>query len=62
VDDRNKLDDTFEDWERIALSAIREIESQGRSVRKVMVNAETLMAWCRERTSDPHGSLPAWTA
>jgi hypothetical protein len=62
VDDRSKLDDTFEDWERIALSAIREIEPQGRSVRKIMVNAEILMAWCRQRTSGPHGSLPAFTA
>jgi hypothetical protein len=47
VDDRNELDDTFEQWERNALTALYKLESQGHSVRKVMVDVETLVAWCR---------------
>jgi hypothetical protein len=49
VDDRNELDDTFEQWERNALAALYKLESQGHSVRKVMVDVETLVAWCRGR-------------
>ena len=59
VGDRSKLNDTFEDWERNALSAVREIESQGRLIRKVMVNVEALMAWCRERGCRMDGAARA---
>ena len=49
ADDAQALDDTFEDWERGALRAIRELESVGRSVQKVPVEIDALAAWCRER-------------
>jgi hypothetical protein len=49
TDDRNELDETFEQWERNALSALYTLHSQGHSVRKVSVDVETLVAWCRER-------------
>ena len=49
ADDRNELDETFEQWERNALSALYTLHSQGRSIRKVMVDVETLVAWCRGR-------------
>jgi hypothetical protein len=47
--DRDALDDSFEDWERSALEAIRELESVGRKVRKVSIDIEALVAWCRAR-------------
>src|ERR1700683_4250935 len=47
--DRDALDDRFEDWERGALAAIGELESAGRKVRKVPIDIEALLAWCRER-------------
>jgi hypothetical protein len=46
VDDRNELDDTFEQWERNALATLYKLESQGHSVRKVMVDVEAFVAWC----------------
>ena len=49
VDDRNELDDTFEQWERNALAALYKLESQGHSVRKVRVDVETFVTWCRGR-------------
>ena len=49
VDDRNELDDTFEQWERNALAALYKLESQGHPVCKVMVDVETFVAWCRRR-------------
>lgn len=49
TDDRSALDDTFEQWERNALATLHRLRSQGHSVRKVMVDVETLVAWCRGR-------------
>jgi len=49
ADDRNKLDDTYEDWERHALKMIHDLETVGRRVQKVPINIEALIAWCRER-------------
>jgi len=49
ADDREKLDDTYEDWERNALGTIRDLESAGRRVAKVPIDIDTLLAWCRDR-------------
>jgi hypothetical protein len=49
ADDRAKLDDTYEDWERQALKMIQDLEAVGRRVQKVPINIEALIAWCRER-------------
>ena len=49
ADDRDKLDDQYEDWERQALAAIRNLEAIGQRIRKVPINIEALVAWCRER-------------
>lgn len=49
ADDRDKLDDTYEDWERQALKMIQDLEVVGRRVQKVPINIEALIAWCSER-------------
>ena len=49
ADDRDKLDDAYEDWERQALKLIHDLEAIGRRIQKVPINIETLIAWCRER-------------
>ena len=49
ADDRDKLDDAYEDWERQALKMIHDLEVVGRRVRKVPINIEALIAWCAER-------------
>lgn len=38
ADDAQALDTTYEDWERGALAAIRELQSIGRLVRKVPIH------------------------
>jgi predicted nucleic acid-binding protein len=48
ADDVHALDDTYEDWERQALRAIRDLESHGRPIRKVAIDIDALLAWCRE--------------
>lgn len=47
VEDRSELDDTFEQWERSALDALRALERQGQRVEKVHVNVDALVSWCR---------------
>jgi hypothetical protein len=59
ADDRSKLDDTFEQWERNALAMLYQLQSQGYSVRKVMVDVETLVAWCRARDRSVDGAARA---
>jgi len=49
ADDRDKLDDAYEDWERQALKMIHDLEAVGRRIRKVPINIEALIAWCAER-------------
>src|SRR5438105_13204638 len=49
ADDRDTLDDTFEDWERGALAAVRDLESAGQQIRKVPIDVDALVAWCRGR-------------
>jgi hypothetical protein len=49
AEDREALDDTYEDWERQALSVLRDLESVGRQIRKVPIDTDALIAWCRER-------------
>lgn len=48
ADDVHALDDTYEAWERQALLAIRDLESIGRSIRKVPIGIDALLAWCHE--------------
>ncbi len=49
ADDRDKLDDTYEDWERQALKMVHDLEAVGQRIRKVPINIGALIAWCRER-------------
>jgi len=49
ADDREKLDETYEEWEQQALAMIRDLEAVGRQVQKIPINIEALVTWCRER-------------
>ncbi len=47
--DLQALDDTFDEWERGALAAVRDLESMGRRIRKVPMDIEALVTWCHEQ-------------
>jgi hypothetical protein len=49
ADDRAQLDDSFEEWERGALQAIRDLASVGRQVLRVSIDVEAYVTWCGER-------------
>jgi len=48
ADDRDALDDTFEDWEWGARAAISELAAVGRQVRKIPIDVEVLAVWRRQ--------------
>ena len=59
VEDRNELDDTYEQWHRSALDAVRMIERQGQKVEKVHVEVESLVSWCEAKGLPVNGKSRA---
>jgi hypothetical protein len=59
VPDRSELCETFHDWERAAIAAVRKIETQGNTVERVPVEVVALCAWCRERGLPVNGAARA---
>ena len=49
VDDRSELDDTFEQWERSALDALRTLERQGQLAEKVHIDVDAFVSWCKAK-------------
>jgi len=49
AEDRAAMDDSFEDWESSALSALRDLEAKGVTVEKVPIDVPAFAAWCREK-------------
>ena len=56
VDDRNELDDTFEQWERSALDALRTLERQGQRAEKVHIDVDALVSWCKGKGLPVNGA------
>lgn len=48
VEDRKELDDTYEQWQKSALEAVRMIEGQAQLAEMVHVEVESLVSWCTE--------------
>jgi hypothetical protein len=43
------FDDSFEEWERNASRALRDLQRKGQRVEKVHINVEELVSWCKSR-------------
>ena len=59
VEDRNELDDTYEQWQQSALDAVQMIERQGQKVERVHVEVESLVSWCKEKGLPVNGKSRA---
>ena len=59
VEDRNELDDTYEQWEQSALDAVRMIERQGQEIEKVHIEVESLVSWCKAKGLPVNGKSRA---
>jgi hypothetical protein len=59
ADDPEKLDETYEEWERGALRALQQLHSAGQAVRKVPIDIDALLSWCRSRSRPLDGAARA---
>lgn len=46
--DSETLNDTYEEWQSNANSAIGEIEAQGKQIKKISIKMNALESWCRD--------------
>ena len=47
--DPEKLEQTHAEWQALATQTLGDLQRNGFSVRKVDVNVEELVTWCREK-------------
>jgi hypothetical protein len=59
VQNRNELEDTYEQWQLSALDAVRVIESRGQKIERVHVEVESLVSWCKEKGLPVNGESRA---
>jgi hypothetical protein len=59
VEDRNELDDTYEQWEKSAVAAMQMIERQGHKVERVYIEVEALVSWCKRKGLTVNGKSRA---
>jgi hypothetical protein len=57
--DAAALDDTHEDWQRNAERTERELSRQGLMIRRVAIDVDALVAWCRARGKPVNGAARA---
>ncbi len=58
-EDRENLEDTYEEWRKNASGVIRELEAQGQIIKKVSINLEELILWCNENSKPLNGASRA---
>lgn len=59
VEDRNELDDTYEQWQQGALEAVRMMERQGQKLERVHIEVQSLVAWCKDKGLPVNGKSRA---
>ena len=57
--DRASLEDTYDDWVRMAEKALSDIRQTGLNPVKVTIDVEELFNWCREKGRPVDGSARA---
>ena len=53
--DKEKLEETYEEWMQEAERVIKELRRQGLHIVKVEVNIEELVAWCQKKKIPVNG-------
>ncbi len=49
ADDLEDLDESFEAWKRGAERSMRELMNSGLTIRRVPIDVDALVAWCRKQ-------------
>lgn len=55
VDDPSTLDDTYEEWRKNAENVIQEFRKNGKTVKKISIKTDELIAWCKSKYIKPDG-------
>lgn len=58
-EDRDALDDSYEDWRENANGVIHQIRKSGNLVKKVKLDLEELILWCNEKGISVNGEARA---
>jgi hypothetical protein len=54
--DADALEDSYEEWLRLAEAKLAELRSSGVDVKKVDIDSEQLILWCNERGFEVNAS------
>ena len=54
-EDREELEDTYNEWRRNASKAIAELGAQGQKIKKVKIDLEALLYWCNGQDRPVNG-------
>jgi hypothetical protein len=57
--DADRLDDTHEEWQRNAQATERQVAAQRMIVRRVAIDVDALVAWCRAQNKPVNGAMRA---
>jgi hypothetical protein len=57
--DAENLDDTYEAWQRNLERTERELSAKGLVVRRVLINVDALVEWCRAHNRAVNGAARA---
>jgi hypothetical protein len=57
--DAERLDDTHEQWQRNAERTERQLETEGLVLRRVPIDVDALVAWCRTQNRPVNGEARA---
>lgn len=55
ADDADNLDDTYEAWQRNAMNLERELRKKGIEIRRVSIDVDALVIWCRSHQKRING-------
>lgn len=56
ADDRNNLEDTYEEWKTTAEKTLPELEKPRVLIQKVHIDVEELIAWCKSHNRPIDGA------
>jgi hypothetical protein len=59
ADDPGEFDDSYEAWQRGAERTERELSRRGLTTRRVQIDVDDLVAWCRTRNKPVTGDARA---
>jgi hypothetical protein len=58
-EDRDALDDSYEDWRKNANNTIQKINALGKHIQRVKIDLDELLHWCEQKNEPVNGASRA---